>query len=224
MKFIFSRTIIGILVLIIGAYILLQYVFHIYIPALAYVPVFTIIVSILIIVWGIAIILGRGFYASKIIIALTVIVTGLYILIRYALNINMPFILYTPIFRMIIGMIIIFLGIYIIVGIYYVGDKLPKNKTENYNINFKSSTIDLSNIQIDRNKNVNVNCAFSDTVILINQNIQIHIKASSAFGSISIPTGDSVSFGEMNFVMGTSDKILYLNVNAAFAQIRVLYV
>lgn len=224
MKFIFSRTIIGILVLIIGSYILLQYVFHIYIPTLAYVPVFTIIVSMLIILWGIAIIFGRGFYASKIIIALLVIGTGLYILIRYALNINMPFILYTPIFRMIIGMLIIFIGVYIIMGVYYVGDKLPKQKTENYNIYFKTSTIDLSNIQIDRNKNININSVFSDTVVLINQNIQIHIKASSAFGSIIIPTGDSVSLGEMNFVIGNYDKILYLNVNAAFAQIRVLYV
>ena len=77
---------------------------------------------------------------------------------------------------------------------------------------------------IERNKTIDINTVFSDTVILINDKVQVHIKASSAFGSVSLPTGDSVSFGETHFVMGSNyDNILYLNVSAAFAQIRVLY-
>lgn len=223
MKFIFSRFLIGSVVIIIGAYILLQYVFHIYIPALAYTPVFTIIVSFLIIAWGIALIFGRGFYASKLLLGLFVIGAGIYILIRYCFNINMPFILYTPIFRMIIGMIIIFLGAYILVGMHYVSDSVPKNKRTKYDVYFKTKTIDLSDLEIDRNRIIDINTVFADTVIFINDKVQVHIKASSAFGSVSLPTGDSVSFGETNFVMGTYDSILYLNVNAAFAQIRVLY-
>lgn len=221
MKFVFSRFLIGTIIIIIGAYILLQYVFHIYIPALAYTPVFTIVVALLIIAWGFAIVLGRGFYASKILLGLFVICVGIYVLIRYCFNINMPFILYTPIFRMIIGMIIIFLGVYILVGKHYVGDSIPKNGK--YDIYFKTTTIDLYDLEIDRNKSIYVNTVFSDTVIFINDSVQVHIKASSAFGSVSIPTGDSVSFGETNFVIGSSDKILYLNVDAAFAQIRIMY-
>ena len=221
MKFIFSRFLIGSIIIVIGAYILMQYVFHIYIPALAYTPVFTIIVSLLIIAWGFAMILGRGFYASKVLLGLVVICLGIYILIRYCFNVNMPFILYTPIFRMIIGMIIIFLGVYILVGKHYLGDSVPRSGK--YDVYFKTTTIDLYDLEIDRNRKMSVNTAFSDTVILINDSIQVHIKASSAFGSVSLPTGDSVSFGETNFVIGSSDKILYLNVNAAFAQIRVLY-
>lgn len=223
MKFIFSRFLIGSIVIIIGAYILLQYVFHIYIPALAYTPVFTIIVSFLIIAWGIALIFGRGFYASKLLLGLFVIGGSIYILIRYCFNINMPFILYTPIFRMIIGMIIIFLGVYILVGMHYVSDSVPKNKRTKYNVYFKTKTIDLSDLEIDRNRIIDINTVFSDTVVFISDKVQVHIKASSAFGSVSLPTGDSISFGETNFVMGTEDNILYLNVNAAFAQIRVLY-
>ena len=221
MKFIFSRFLIGSIIIVIGAYILMQYVFHIYIPALAYTPVFTIIVSLLIIAWGFAMILGRGFYASKVLLGLVVICLGIYILIRYCFNVNMPFILYTPIFRMIIGMIIIFLGVYILVGKHYLGDSVPRSGK--YDVYFKTTTIDLYDLEIDRNRKMSVNTAVSDTVILINDSIQVHIKASSAFGSVSLPTGDSVSFGETNFVIGSSDKILYLNVNAAFAQIRVLY-
>ncbi|MEI0488034.1 hypothetical protein R4K48_09320 [Brachyspira pulli] len=223
MKFIFSRFLIGTIVIVIGAYILLQYVFHIYIPALAYTPVFTIVVALLIIAWGSSMIFGRGFYASKIILGLFVIGTGIYVLVRYCFNINMPFILYTPIFRMIIGMIIIFLGVYILLGAHYVGDNIPKNKKSKYNVYFKTRTIDLSDLEIDRNRCIDVNTVFADTVILISDKVQVHIKASSAFGSISLPTGDSISFGETNFVMGTYDNILYLNTNAAFAQIRILY-
>lgn len=223
MKFIFSRFMIGSIVILIGAYILLQYVFHIYIPALAYTPVFTIIVSVLIMAWGCAIVVGRGFYASKILLGLFVIGTGIYVLIRYCFNVNMPFILYTPIFRMVIGMIIIFLGVYILFGMHYVRDSIPKSKKTKYDVYFKTDSIDLSNLEIDRNRTIDINTIFSDTVVLISDKVQVHIKASSAFGTVSLPTGDSVSFGETNFIMGSSDKILYLNVSSAFAQIRVLY-
>lgn len=223
MKFVFPRILLGILVIIIGGYILLQYIFRIYMPLLASIPVFTIVVALLIISWGISIIFGRGFYSSKIVLGLLLTCAGIYILIRYCFNVNMPFILYTPIFRMISSIIIIFLGVYILIGAYYVGDNLPKYKKKYYKAFFKSSSINLSNIEIERNINITVDSIFSDTVIYINQNIQAHIKASSAFGSISLPTGDSVSFGEINFIIGDSDKILYLNVNSAFGQIRILY-
>ena len=223
MKFIFSRVFLGTLVIIIGAYILLQYIFNIYIPFLASIPLFTIIVALVIILWGIAIILGRGFYSSKIVLGLLLILTGIYFIIRYCFNINMPFILYTPIFRMIFSIIIMFLGIYILIGVYYVGENLPQYKSAYYRIFFKTSSMDFTNLEVDRNLNITIDSAFSDTIIFINQNIQVHIKASSAFGNISLPTGDSVSFGEINFIMGNSDKILYLNVNSAFGQVRILY-
>lgn len=64
---------------------------------------------------------------------------------------------------------------------------------------------------------------FLSISILLKSIFEVYIKASSSFGSISLPTGDSVSFGEVNFIMGDSDKILYLNVNSAFGQIRILY-
>lgn len=223
MKFIFSRVFLGTLVIIIGAYILLQYIFNIYIPFLASIPLFTIIVALVIMLWGIAIILGRGFYSSKIVLGLLLILTGIYFIIRYCFNINMPFILYTPIFRMIFSIIIMFLGIYILIGVYYVGENLPQYKRAYYRIFFKTSSMDFTNLEVDRNLNITIDSAFSDTIIFINQNIQVHIKASSAFGNISLPTGDSVSFGEINFIMGNSDKILYLNVNSAFGQVRILY-
>ena len=223
MKFIFSRVFLGTLVIIIGAYILLQYIFNIYIPFLASIPLFTIIVALVIMLWGIAIILGRGFYSSKIVLGLLLILAGIYFIIRYCFNINMPFILYTPIFRMIFSIIIIFLGIYILIGVYYVGENLPQYKSAYYRIFFKTSSMDFTNLEVDRNLNITIDSAFSDTIIFINQNIQVHIKASSAFGNISLPTGDSVSFGEINFIMGNSDKILYLNVNSAFGQVRILY-
>lgn len=223
MKFIFSRVFLGTLVIIIGAYILLQYIFNIYIPFLASIPLFTIIVALVIMLWGIAIILGRGFYSSKIVLGLLLILTGIYFIIRYCFNINMPFILYTPIFRMIFSIIIMFLGIYILIGVYYVGENLPQYKSAYYRIFFKTSSMDFTNLEVDRNLNITIDSAFSDTIIFINQNIQVHIKASSAFGNISLPTGDSVSFGEINFIIGNSDKILYLNVNSAFGQVRILY-
>ena len=223
MKFIFPRIFLGTVVIIIGAYILLQYIFHIYIPFLASIPLFTIIVALVIMLWGVAIILGRGFYSSKIVLGLLLILTGIYFIIRYCFNINMPFILYTPIFRMIFSIIIMFLGIYILIGVYYVGENLPQYKSAYYRIFFKTSSMDFTNLEVDRNLNITIDSAFSDTIIFINQNIQVHIKASSAFGNISLPTGDSVSFGEINFIMGNSDKILYLNVNSAFGQVRILY-
>ena len=108
----------------------------------------------------------------------------------------------------------------------YIKDNI--DFTQKYTSGFEfvdenAGVIDLSELEIDRNRTIDINTIFSDTVVFISDKVQVHIKASSAFGSVSLPTGDSVSFGETNFVMGNSDKILYLNVSSAFAQIRVLY-
>lgn len=225
MKFIFSRISLGVLIILIGVYILLQYVFYIHIPTLAYTPIFTIIVAVLVILWGIALLFGRGFYSSRVIVGLLVICFGLYILLQYVFNIYIPFIIYTPIFRIIVGVIIIALGIYVIFGRHYVGHdisgKLPTRM--NYNVAFGCKTIDLSYLNGENNR-VKVNSIFADTVIMIKDSSKVHIKASSAFGSVSVPSGDSLSFGDMNITIGESkSNILYLDIGAAFGQTRVLY-
>ena len=192
MKFIFSRLIIGSIIIIVGFYILLQYILHIYMPLLAYIPIFTIILSFLIISWGVAVIFGKGFYASKITIGIVIILIGIYIFIRYCINVNnnIPFILYVPIFRIIIGFIIIFLGIYILIGKYhYIEYSNLKDKKEKYNFYFKTKIMDLSNLQIDISRSIEIDASFSDITIFINENIKVNICASSAFGNIFVPTG-----------------------------------
>lgn len=73
---------------------------------------------------------------------------------------------------------------------------LSSDKTEE-NIIFGKSTLDYSTIQKSYQKQqMNISIIFAQGTLLINPQDPIQIKASSVFGNITLPDGQSVSFGE----------------------------
>ena len=225
MKLFSCRTILGVLVILIGIYILFQYIFQIYFEPLASFPIFNIVMSLIVLIWGISVILGHGVYSSKILIGILIVILSFYIFFRYSFNFNIPFVLYSPIFRVFISMSVIFLGVYIIIGANYIRNDIASYNNIFYKYNFKNNiVIDTTILDLNRNINFTVNATFSDIVVIISPDVAINIKGNSIFGTILFPTGDSLGFGEMNIIMNNdTDKILYLNLNSAFSQIRVLY-
>ncbi len=225
MKLFSYRTILGISVILIGVYILFQYIFQIYFEPLANVPIFNIVMSLIVLTWGLAVIFGHGFYSSKIVVGFFIILLSFYIFFRYSFNFNIPFVLYSPIFRVLISMSVIFLGVYILIGVHYIRDDISISNNLFYKYNFKNNIlVDTTELDLHRNINFTIDSTFSDIVVLISSDIKVNIRSYSIFGNILFPTGDSLGFGEMNIIMNNdSDKTLYLNLNSAFSQIRVLY-
>lgn len=222
-----ARIFLGTLIILIGVYVLLQYVFYIHISAFVYTPVFTVIVALFIICWAFAIFFGRGFYSSRVIISIVVLCFGIYVFLRYVFNIYIPFMIYSPVFRILIGIIIVFFGVYVICGRHYSFKKYLKHiKNEKYYyIFFKREVIDLTSIKpLEKIEKIKIDSLFSETLITINSDIPVRIKASGIFANVLAPSGDSLSLGDMDIIIGKLDEhILYLEVGAVFSDIKILY-
>ncbi|WP_408956271.1 hypothetical protein [Natroniella sp. ANB-PHB2] len=136
-------------------------------------------------------------------------------------NIHLPF------FRIIFSLFFIYLGLTILLGgpifrtdkntVLFgerriaVTDEIDKE----YNVIFSSGEIDLSNLELENNKRLEINTIFGSSVIKVNPNTPIRIVASSAFASIRMPDGDNVVFGESTYhSKGFEEKNNYIEIEA----------
>lgn len=143
-------------------------------------------------------------------------------------NINIPF------GRFFFGLFIIYLGLIILTGgnifkhsqqniIFNELDiKITDTINDEYNIIFGSGVIDLTEISPEKAKSVEINTIFGSSEILINPNIPVIIKASSVFGKVSLPNGNSISFGDYKYTSDNKDsEPIIVEVNVVFGSTEV---
>ncbi len=164
---------------------------------------------------------------------IVLILIGLSIIFRIAFGISL--------FRIIIAVIIIAIGIRILVGHHgtfafrtnkndvVFGDhtytEAPKEDSE-YNTIFSSAVYDFRNVTFENNKpiNVKVNTIFGKSVIRINRDTPVRIKADAVFGGATMPNGNSVAFGtnyhtSENYSDSTS--YLYIKADVVFGAVEI---
>ena len=79
-------------------------------------------------------------------------------------------------------------------------------ETGEYNIVFGRSEIDLSSMPAPtENRRVKVDTVFGSGVLIISKSIPIRIKATSAFGEVTMPNGNSISFGDAIYKTSSFD-------------------
>ena len=87
---------------------------------------------------------------------------------------------------------------------------------------FGKSTLDYSTIQkTDQKQWMNVSVIFAQGTLLINPQDPIQIKASSVFGNITLPDGQSVSFGERIFEtesFARSENQIFIKFDVVFGE------
>lgn len=170
------------------------------------------------------------FLSSGVFWGAMIILFGFGILLKAIFHINIPF------FKILLGIIIICFGISIILeglsikkntsffGTYNFNSELVQNE---YNIIFSTrGNIDFSNINFSNynGKEIKINSIFASTLVYIDKDMEVNIKASSAFGLVSMPNGDSVTFGNIERVFGSNaSKRINLNVNLAFGEVKIMY-
>lgn len=159
------------------------------------------------------------------------IIIGLSIIFRVVFDIN--------IFRVAIGILLIFFGIKVLLGKNFfhstnksevlfdkqVVTTLTGDHTE-YNVLFGKAVYDLRNLDIkgDNRVTVDLHTVFGNTVFYLNPEIPVKIKAESVFGNITLPDGNSTSFGTSHYSSGEiSGSSVYLRVraNAIFGNIDI---
>lgn len=164
---------------------------------------------------------------------IVLILIGLSIIFRIAFGISL--------FRIIIAVIIIAIGIRILIGHHgpfsyrarnndvFFGEhtytEAPKKDTE-YNTIFSSADYDFRNMTFENNKpvKVKVNTIFGKSVIKVNRDTPVKIKADAVFGSATMPNGNSVAFGtnyhtSENF--NDSSNYLYIKADVVFGAVEI---
>ncbi len=151
------------------------------------------------------------------------IIIGLSIIFRIVFDINM--------FRVVIGVLLIFFGIKVLIGknffhtsrgsdVIFNQQKvttLAGSNTE-YNVIFGKAIYDLRDIEIIGKSKVRVelNAVFGSAELILNRDIPVKIQAESVFGKTLLPNGNSTSFGTIYYTSeNAADSSSYLQVKAS---------
>jgi hypothetical protein len=132
-----------------------------------------------------------------------IILAGVLLIIRNVFKVDLP------VMGIIFPIFIITLGVSLLSGfrggterhgknILFSDDQFDAvNSDEHYSVVFGKGSYDLRTLKpVDKDINVDISCAFGGVEILINPNIPMKIKVSSAFGGGQMPDGRTVAFGE----------------------------
>lgn len=170
------------------------------------------------------------FFPGNIFLGIILILFGLSAILReYGINI--------PFFRVFFALILIYLGLTMLLGkpIFRTNDNISlfthtditvtKNINEEYNIIFGTGEIDMSELIIEEAKEpIEVNVIFGNGVLKINKDQPVLIDASSAFGSVKMPEGNNIVFGDytyQNEVEGSERKRIFIKASAVFGKLEI---
>ena len=171
------------------------------------------------------------FLSSGIFWGFIVILFGVGILLKSVFHVNIPF------FKILIGIIVILFG----VSIIFNAINSRRNNTvfgeynfnfgtieKEYNIVFSKGVFDFTNFNFSNYNGefIKINSAFSKSEIYLSRNFEYEIRANSVFGVVSLPNGESVSFGNIARLENAENselKRINLHVSSVFSETKILY-
>jgi predicted membrane protein len=165
---------------------------------------------------------------------LILILIGLSIIIKIVFNIDIP------IFRVIIGLLLIYFGMQIIFGSnlsyrrkqrirnnekQYSEYNLRKGSNE-YNVVFGRSSIDLTDRKdLDSDNFVGINVVFGSASVYIDPEIPTQIELNTVFGSANLPGRKSAMIGQQRYHFGKDSdqgRLLYVEISSVFSSVEII--
>jgi hypothetical protein len=140
------------------------------------------------------------------------VLVGLAVIFRVIFNVNL--------FGVLFAIFLIFIGVSMLVGRPWIFrghnderntmfddrsvTEQPKDKAE-YNVIFGRSVYDFRNISFPDNEpiRIKVNTIFGNSVIRINRNTPVKIKSDAVFAGATMPDGNTVAFGSIQYATDT---------------------
>jgi predicted membrane protein len=174
---------------------------------------------------------------SRVFWGIFIIIIGLSFILTTVWNIKLP------IFRILISLLIIYVGVSLLIGafsgksskswnsdttqFFHSAAFAPDDETlsKEYTTVFGSQTINLSKLDPKRDYNLETNSIFGSTRVVVPAHFNLRVKASTAFGSVSLPDGGSAVLGDNTFVhKGNPDSAytLFIEGNAVFGSFQLL--
>ncbi len=166
---------------------------------------------------------------------IVLIILGILLIVKYIFNVQFP------VFRILIAVLFIYLGIRILLGnccgyrsnscdnsAAFTEKEFSYNANQNnYNCVFGSSSLDLSELQITANKTIDVSVVFGEFRVKLNKDQNIEIISNTAFGSTDLPYENVGGFGSKTFrtpKFNESLPHLTIRTNVAFGSMKISYI
>ena len=164
------------------------------------------------------------------------IVIGLSLVIKIVFNIDFP------IFKVLIAVVFIYIGIKILIGhnFRFFGERKTDSevvfgestfsKVDNgkeYNVVFSKGNFDFRDIELNQNGPtfIKINTVFSGTVITIKRSMPVRITVDAAFSGAHLPNGNTAAFGSTIYSsdsLDTSKPYLDIKADVAFGGLHVI--
>ncbi len=157
----------------------------------------------------------------------------LIILFGLSIIINVIFHTHIPIFKILFGLILIYIGLRFILGNWFSfpachwnsGDAVFNHRTyqglsgdkNEYNAVFGKAVVDLRGIELkEKITRIKVNAVFGGVEVILDKNTPVRIKADVAFGGVQMPENVAGAFGSANYQSKNFDENKnYLLIEAA---------
>lgn len=162
------------------------------------------------------------------------VIIGLAIIFRVIFNVN--------VFGVLFALFLIFVGVRMLIGKPWVtrthcGDERntmfdertvteqPEDNAQ-YNVIFGRSVYDFRNITFPDNEpiRIKVNTIFGNSVIRINRNTPVKIKSDAVFAGATMPDGNTVAFGSIQYstdTFGVALNQLIIDAPVVFGALQV---
>jgi predicted membrane protein len=140
------------------------------------------------------------------------VLIGLAVIFRVVFDVNL--------FGVLFAIFLIFIGVSMLIGKPWMGRRhnderntmfddravreQPKDHTE-YNVIFGRSVYDFRNVTFPDNEpiRIKVNTVFGNSIIKISKNTPVKIKSDAVFAGATMPDGNTVAFGSIQYATDT---------------------
>jgi hypothetical protein len=167
----------------------------------------------------------------------------LIILLGVGIIVNVIFHIHLPIFKILFGLFLIYIGLRIIFGSWisfpsFQGNSgnavfhertyrgLPRDSKE-YNAVFGKAVVDLRGIDLkEKVTTIKINAIFGGAEVLLSESTPVRIKADAVFGGIQLPDNISGAFGTSTYQSKNFDEnknYLVIEGTSVFGGIVIRY-
>ncbi len=167
----------------------------------------------------------------------------LIILLGVGIIVNVIFHIHLPIFKILFGLFLIYIGLRIIFGSWisfpsFLGNSgnavfqertyrgLPRDSKE-YNAIFGKAVVDLRGIYLKEKVTIiKINAVFGGAEVLLSESTPVRIKADAVFGGVQLPDNISGAFGTSTYLSKNFDEnknYLIIEGTTVFGGIVVRY-
>lgn len=175
-----------------------------------------------------------NFLSSGIFWGMFLILIGLSIIVKIVFNIDIP------IFRIIIGALLIYFGLQIIFGSNFLFRRRIRMRhverqyreynlqrgTNEYNIIFGRGTVDLTGrVDATEDNLVSINVIFGSAYVYFDPHIPMQIEVNTVFGSANMPGKKFAVIGQEKFHVGDTEQdasFLYVEISTIFGSVELI--